>query len=181
MNYLNSNGDTICCFWTGLIDEASHILQDEEYQLKYETELKSTVIRAKARPNSLLKGYDICIGPHVELPIETSSAIIKSAGGNVKYWNSQMSTSPQTSFSHLNPKHVIFFQVIKGLDKVKEASKAIYIGCEEDIVVALCAAKKGIWTCSSDWLMNCVMTQQLELQVSQFVESLWFELETTPL
>ncbi|VVB03013.1 unnamed protein product [Arabis nemorensis] len=125
-------------------NEASHILQDEEYQLKYETELKSTVLRTKARPNSLLKGYDICIGPHVELPIETSSAIIKSAGGNV----------------------------IKGLDKVKEASKSIYIGCEEDIVVTLCAAKKGIWTFSSDWLMNCVMKQQLELQVSQFVESL---------
>jgi len=51
--------------------------------LKYDTDLKSTVLRAKARPNSLLKGYDICVGPNIELPIKTSSAIIKSAGGNV--------------------------------------------------------------------------------------------------
>ncbi|CAH2058532.1 unnamed protein product [Thlaspi arvense] len=125
-------------------NEASHILHDEEYQLKYETDLKSTVLRAKARPNSLLKGYDICVGPHVQLPIKTSSAIIKSAGGNV----------------------------IRGVEKVKEASKAIYIGCEEDTEEALCAAKKRVWTFSSEWLMNCVMKQQLELQVSQFVESL---------
>ncbi|XP_010508718.1 PREDICTED: uncharacterized protein LOC104785238 [Camelina sativa] len=125
-------------------NEASHILRDEEYQLKYDTDLKSTVLRAKARPNSLLKGYDICVGPNIELPIKTSSAIIKSAGGNV----------------------------ISGVKKVKETSKTIYIGCEEDTVGALFAAKKGIWTFSSEWLMNCVMKQQLELQVPQFVESL---------
>ncbi|KAG2290648.1 hypothetical protein Bca52824_050252 [Brassica carinata] len=125
-------------------NEASHILHDEDYQLKYETDLKSTVLRAKARPNSMLKGYDVCVGPHVRLPIETSSAIIKSAGGNV----------------------------IRGVDKVKEASKTIYIGCEEDTAEALRAAKKRVWTFSSEWLMNCVLKQQLELQVTQFVESL---------
>ncbi|KAH0882027.1 hypothetical protein HID58_058123 [Brassica napus] len=125
-------------------NEASHILHDEDYQLKYETDLKSTVLRAKTRPNSLLKGYDVCVGPHVRLPIETSSAIIKSAGGNV----------------------------IRGVDKVKEASKTIYIGCEEDTAEALRAAKKRVWTFSSEWLMNCVLKQQLELQVTQFVESL---------
>lgn len=64
-------------------DEASHILQDEDYQLKYDTDLKSSVLRAKARPNSLLKGYDICVGANIELPIKTSYAVIKSAGGNV--------------------------------------------------------------------------------------------------
>ncbi|XP_019100564.1 PREDICTED: mediator of DNA damage checkpoint protein 1-like isoform X2 [Camelina sativa] len=125
-------------------NEASHILHDEDYQLKYDLDLKSTVLRAKARPNSLLKGYDICVGSNIELPIKTSSAIIKSAGGNV----------------------------ISGVKKVKETSKTIYIGCEEDTVGALFAAKKGIWTFSSEWLMNCVMKQQLELQVPQFVESL---------
>ncbi|XP_006293963.2 uncharacterized protein LOC17889285 isoform X2 [Capsella rubella] len=125
-------------------NEASHILHDEDYQLKYDTDLKSTVLRAKARPNSLLKGYEICVGPNIELPIKTSSAIIKSAGGNV----------------------------INGVKKVKETSKTIYIGCEEDTVGALFAAKKGVWTFSSEWLMNCVMKQQLELEVPQFVESL---------
>ncbi|XP_056843429.1 uncharacterized protein LOC108811718 [Raphanus sativus] len=125
-------------------NEASHILHDDDYQLKYETDLKSTVLRAKARPNSLLKGYDVCVGPHVKLPVDTSSAIIKSAGGNV----------------------------IRGLDEVNEASKTIYIGCEEDTAEALCAAKKRVWTFSSEWLMNCVLKQQLELQVTQFVESL---------
>ncbi|KAL0769736.1 hypothetical protein Bca101_034886 [Brassica carinata] len=130
--------------WIVSPNEASHILHDEDYQLKYETDLKSTVLRAKARPNSMLKGYDVCVGPHVRLPIETSSAIIKSAGGNV----------------------------IRGVDKVKEASKTIYIGCEEDTAEALRAAKKRVWTFSSEWLMNCVLKQQLELQVTQFVESL---------
>ncbi|KAL0861964.1 hypothetical protein Bca101_041082 [Brassica carinata] len=125
-------------------NEASHILHDEDYQLKYETDLKSTVLRAKAKPNSLLKGYDVCVGRHVQLPIETSSAIIKSAGGNV----------------------------IRGVDKVNDPSKAIYIGCEEDTAEALCAAKKRVWTFSSEWLMNCVLKQQLELQVTQFVEPL---------
>ncbi|EFH56190.1 predicted protein [Arabidopsis lyrata subsp. lyrata] len=124
-------------------NEASHILQDEDYQLKYDTDLKSSVLRAKARPNSLLKGYDICVGPNIELPIKTSYAVIKSAGGNM----------------------------ISGVNKVKVASKTIYIGCEEDTVGALFAAKKGVWTFSSEWLMNCVMKQQLDLQVPQFVES----------
>lgn len=62
--------------------------------------------------------------------------------------------------------------MIGGVNKVKEVTKAIYIGCVEDTVGALFAAKKGVWTFSSEWLMNCVMKQQLELQVPQFVESL---------
>lgn len=64
------------------------------------------------------------------------------------------------------------FQVIRGVDKVNDATKTIYIGCEEDTAEALRAAKKRVWTFSSEWLMKCVLTQQLELQVTQFVESL---------
>ncbi|XWS59062.1 hypothetical protein CRYUN_Cryun08bG0089800 [Craigia yunnanensis] len=124
------------------VDELPYILHDEDYVLKYRTELKDSVFRAKARPGALLKGYNFCIAAHVQPPVITLSAIIKSAGGNI----------------------------IRELDKVNEAS--IFIACEEDMEEALSALKKGIWTFSSDWLMNCVMRQELDLGAPQFAESL---------
>lgn len=63
-------------------------------------------------------------------------------------------------------------QVIHGLDKVNEVSKTIFLACEEDVEEALLAAKKGIWTFNSDWLMTCVMRQELDLEAPQFAESL---------
>ena len=63
-------------------------------------------------------------------------------------------------------------QIIRGLEKVNEASKTIFVACEEDMEVALLAVKKGIRTFSSDWLMNCVMRQELDLEAPQFAESL---------
>ena len=63
-------------------------------------------------------------------------------------------------------------QIIRGLEKVNEASKTIFVACEADMEVALLAVKKGIWTFSSDWLMNCVMRQELDLEAPQFAESL---------
>lgn len=51
--------------------------------LKYGTQLKDAVLRAKARPRALLKGYDICISTNVQPPVEALSTIVSSAGGNV--------------------------------------------------------------------------------------------------
>ncbi|XVF56231.1 hypothetical protein PTKIN_Ptkin06aG0102100 [Pterospermum kingtungense] len=126
------------------VDELPYILQDEDYVLKYRTELKDSVLRAKARPGALLKGYSFCIAALVQPPVTTLSTIIKSAGGNI----------------------------ICGLDKVNEASKTIFIACEEDMEEADNALKKGVWTFSSEWLMNCVMRQELDLGAPQFAESL---------
>lgn len=59
------------------------ILNDEDYKSKYRMELKSAVIRARASPGALLKGLDIWLATNVQPPINTLSAIVKSAGGNV--------------------------------------------------------------------------------------------------
>ncbi|KAJ6912152.1 hypothetical protein NC651_014736 [Populus alba x Populus x berolinensis] len=102
------------------VDELPYILYDEDYVLKHKAELKDAVLRARARPQALLKGYN----------------------------------------------------VISGLDKENEASKTIFVASEEDIEEALSAAKKGMRTFSSDWLMNCIMRQELDLEAQQFAESL---------
>ncbi|CAA3011239.1 microcephalin isoform X1 [Olea europaea subsp. europaea] len=126
------------------VDEMPFTLKDEEYETKYRTELKCAVLRAKTRPRALLKGLDICLANHVQPPVATLSAIVKSAGGNV----------------------------IRRVDKVNEATKTIFIASEEDMEEALLAVKKGIWTFSSEWLMNCIMRQELDLEAPQFAESL---------
>lgn len=64
------------------------------------------------------------------------------------------------------------FQVLNRLDKMQEPSRAIFVACEEDMDVALAAAKRGVWTFSSDWLMSCVMRQELDFEAPQFAESL---------
>ncbi|GFP90911.1 mediator of DNA damage checkpoint protein 1 [Phtheirospermum japonicum] len=107
------------------VDETHFILEDEDYRTRYRCELKSAVLRAKARPNALFKGLDIWLSPHVQPPPNTLSAIVESAGGNVK-----------------------------------------------DMKEALSAVKMGIWTFSSEWLMNCIMRQELDLEAPQFAESL---------
>ncbi|KAI5427184.1 uncharacterized protein LOC127126386 isoform X2 [Lathyrus oleraceus] len=126
------------------VDESPHILNDEDYLLKYRLDLRSAVFRAKACPRALFKGYNICIAANVQSPAETLSAIVSSAGGNV----------------------------ISGLEKVNEISTTIFVTCEEDIKEAMMASKKGIRTFSSEWFMNCVMRQELDLEAPQFVESL---------
>lgn len=124
------------------VEESPYVLQDEDYISRYGTELKDAVIRAKARPGALLKGYNICITAHVQPPVATLSAIIKSAGGNI------------THRLDLN------------------GSETIFIASEEDMEEGLAAVKRGISTFSSDWLMNCVMRQELDLDAPQFAESL---------
>lgn len=63
-------------------------------------------------------------------------------------------------------------QIIAKLSQVNAASKTIFVACEEDMDEAIVAVKKGIWTFSSDWLMNCVMRQELDFEAPQFAESL---------
>lgn len=124
------------------VEEMPFILNDEDYECKYGTELKLAVLQARANPNCLLKGYDICLSAHVKPPLPSLSTVIKSAGGNV----------------------------MCGLDKVKEPSKALFIACDEDVEEAILAIKKGIQSFSSEWLMNCIMTQQLDLEAPRFAE-----------
>lgn len=62
--------------------------------------------------------------------------------------------------------------MICGLEKVKDPSKTVFIASEEDMEEALSAVKNGMLTFGSDWLMNCIMRQELDLEASQFVESL---------
>ncbi|KAL2464629.1 N-acetyltransferase [Forsythia ovata] len=126
------------------VDEMPFTLKDDEYETKYRTELKCAVLRAKASPRALLKGLDVCLATHVHPPVGTLSTIVKSAGGNV----------------------------IRRVDEVNEASKTMFIACEEDMEEALSAVRKGIWTFSSEWLMNCIMRQELDLEAPQFAESL---------
>lgn len=64
------------------------------------------------------------------------------------------------------------FQVIAKLANIKEPSRTIFLACEEDMTEALAAAKKGVRTFSSDWFMNCIMRQGLDLEGPQFAESL---------
>ena len=58
------------------------------------------------------------------------------------------------------------------MQKVNESSKTIYIASEEDMEEALLAVRNGMQTFGSDWLMTCIMKQELDLEASQFAESL---------
>ncbi|KAL3819743.1 hypothetical protein ACJIZ3_005648 [Penstemon smallii] len=126
------------------VDEMQCILKDEDYEAKYRTELKYAVLRAKKSPNALLNGLDIWLATHVQPPARTLSAIVKSAGGNV----------------------------ICSRSEINDTSKTIFVACEEDMEEARSAVELGIWTFSVDWLMNCIMRQELDLEAPQFAESL---------
>ncbi|XP_074320514.1 uncharacterized protein LOC141657252 [Silene latifolia] len=126
------------------VDEVPFILKDEEYLTKFRADLKDAVFRARENPRGLLDGYRICLTTQVHPPIKMLSAIIRSAGGTVNV----------------------------GLGEVVEQSRTIFIANEEDMEEALVAVKSGIRTFSSDWFMNCIMKQELDLDAPQFVESL---------
>jgi hypothetical protein len=70
-------------------------------------------------------------------------------------------------------------QIINKLDDLDELSedldelsKTIFLACEEGMELAMDAAKRGMKTFSTDWLMTCVMKQELDLEAPQFAESL---------
>ncbi|KAL2923431.1 Mediator of DNA damage checkpoint protein 1 [Bienertia sinuspersici] len=126
------------------VDELPFLLKDEDYLMKSRVDLKEAVLRARRNPRSLLKGYSICLTTHVQPPINVLSAIVKSAGGDVSV----------------------------GLGEIGEKSTTIFVACEEDMDEALLAVKSGVRTFGSEWLMNCVMKQELDLDAPQFAESL---------
>ena len=70
-------------FTSLLADESPFILEDDEYIFKYRAQLRSVILRAKASPRALLKGYSVYLAPHVQPPVETLSTIVKFAGGKV--------------------------------------------------------------------------------------------------
>jgi hypothetical protein len=70
-------------------------------------------------------------------------------------------------------------QIINKLDDLDELSedldelsKTIFLACEEGMELAMDAAKRGMKTFSTDWLMTCVMKQEFDLEAPQFAESL---------
>ncbi|XP_020585845.1 uncharacterized protein LOC110028365 [Phalaenopsis equestris] len=126
------------------IDESQYILEDEDYLLKYKCKLRDAVMRAKANPHSLLVGYQLCLSKHIQPSLKDLASIVLSAGGSV----------------------------IHDMRRMIEPSKTIFVACEEEMEEALSAAKMGVRTFSSEWLMNCVMRQELDLDAHQFAESL---------
>lgn len=62
--------------------------------------------------------------------------------------------------------------IISKVDDIDEPSKTIFLACEEVMELAMDAAKRGIKTFSSEWLMTCVMRQEVDLEAPPFAESL---------
>ncbi|KAG8069018.1 hypothetical protein GUJ93_ZPchr0005g14637 [Zizania palustris] len=126
------------------LGEGEYVLEDEEFKVKYKSELRNAVLRAKERPCSLFSGYTFCLTKYIQPSVNVLSAIIRSSGG----------------------------KLANKLDDMAESSTTIFLACEEDMDSALDAAKRGIKTFSSEWFMSCVMTQELDLDAPQFTESL---------
>ncbi|KAM3403714.1 hypothetical protein ACQJBY_007064 [Aegilops geniculata] len=126
------------------VGEAEHVLDDEEYRMKYKSEMRDAVMRAKERPCLLFSGYTFCLTKHIEPSPGVLSPVIKSSGG----------------------------KIISRLDDIDEPSKTIFLACEEGMELAMDAAKRGIKTFSSEWLMTCVMRQEVDLEAPPFAESL---------
>lgn len=65
------------------LDETEHVLDDEEYKMKYKSEMRDVVMRAKERPCLLFSGYTFCLSKHIEPSPDVLSPVIKSSGGKV--------------------------------------------------------------------------------------------------
>ncbi|KNA25382.1 hypothetical protein SOVF_007010 isoform B [Spinacia oleracea] len=126
------------------VDELPFLLKDEDYLMKSRVDLEEAVLRARRNPRALLKGYTICVTTHVHPSIKMLSAIVKSAGGDVNV----------------------------GFGKLDGKSETIFVACEEDMEEALLAVKSGVRTFNSEWFMNCIMKQEIDLDAPQFAESL---------
>ncbi|TVU19146.1 hypothetical protein EJB05_35282 [Eragrostis curvula] len=126
------------------VGEAQYVLEDEEYRMQYMCELRDAVTRARERPCSLFSGYTFCLSKYIQPSVDVLQSIIKSTGG----------------------------KVVKKLSQSEEPSKTIFLACEEEMELALIAARSGIKTYSSDWFMSCVMRQEIDLEAPEFTVSL---------
>ncbi|KAM0839426.1 hypothetical protein ACQ4PT_060323 [Festuca glaucescens] len=133
------------------VGEAEHVLDDAEYKMEYKSEMRDAVMRAKERPCLLFSGYTFCLTKYIQPSPGVLSPIIKSSGGKI-------------------------INKLDDLDELSEdsdeLSKTIFLACEEGMELAMDAAKRGMKTFSTDWLMTCVMKQELDLEAPQFAESL---------
>ncbi|KAL2633349.1 hypothetical protein R1flu_004828 [Riccia fluitans] len=127
--------------------EEPFILKDKKFEAKYNTSLKDVIPRAREMPNLLLDGLYIYPTPHVHPPVDTISDIIKAAGGQV-------------------------LQTLEEALQLEKKSLGIVVTCEEDMEGAMAAAKAGLHTYNSDWLLTCVVKQELDFTMAQFTESL---------
>ncbi|KAJ7514870.1 hypothetical protein O6H91_23G064000 [Diphasiastrum complanatum] len=129
------------------VEECPYFLKDKQFESKYKTTLEAVVRRAKQKPRLLLDGFSIYVTKHVQPPIESIQQLISLAGGKVLL--DVHDTFPSEDFSH-----------------------TFIIACEEDMSEALAAAKEGLLTYTSEWIMSSIMKQDLDLTASQFTESL---------
>jgi hypothetical protein len=140
----NDLSPSILLLFSAFLGEAEYVFQDDEFKVKYKSELRDAVVRAKERPCSLFSGYTFCLTKNIQPSVNVLSRIIKSSGG----------------------------KLINKLDDITQPLKTIFLACEEDMELALDAAKRGIKTFSGEWFLSCVMTQELDLEAPQFTESL---------
>ncbi|OAE35494.1 hypothetical protein AXG93_2189s1280 [Marchantia polymorpha subsp. ruderalis] len=129
------------------VAEEPYILSDKKFEAKYNTTLRDVIPKAKQMPNLLLDGLYIYPSPNVHPPVDTISDIIKAAGGQVL---------------------ATFEEALK----LEKKSLGIVLASEEDTEKAMAAAKEGICTYNSDWLLTCIVKQDLDFSVAQFTESL---------
>uniref|UniRef100_A0ACD5U3D6 Uncharacterized protein n=1 Tax=Avena sativa TaxID=4498 RepID=A0ACD5U3D6_AVESA len=133
------------------VGEAEHVLDDEEYKMEYKSEIRDAVMRAKERPRLLFSGYTFCLTKYIQPSPGVLSPVIKSSGGKII---NKLGDSDELS------------------EDLNDLSKTIFLACEEGMELAMDAAKRGMKTFSTDWLMTCVMKQELDLEAPQFAESL---------
>ncbi|CAM6117928.1 unnamed protein product [Calypogeia fissa] len=128
-------------------DETRFVLRDRKFEAKYKVRLEEVIRRAKERPNLLLDGMYIYLTAHIHPPVDTISQIVQAAGGKV-------------------------LGSLEEALQMEDKSKAVAVATEEDMSIAISAAKGGLRTFSSDWLLTCIVKHELDLKATQFSESL---------
>lgn len=79
--------------FSAFLGEAEYVFQDDEFKVKYKSELRDAVVRAKERPCSLFSGYTFCLTKNIQPSVNVLSRIIKSSGGKVTSYCQAVSKS----------------------------------------------------------------------------------------